>query len=143
MSELNFTKLADAPVLEEVPDGAKVYAEVDGKVYRVAGDNLGGGLAIQRFFWVEPNQYNQAYVYASEEYTDVTYAEFVDALKNGLVQFYANVDGQVYYTWFTFRYVCDDSNRRVWFYTQGDSGEYYCLRFTDSAEEQVPEEEPE
>lgn len=43
MSELNFTKLADAPVLEEVPDGAKVYAEVDGKVYRVAGDNLGGG----------------------------------------------------------------------------------------------------
>lgn len=43
MSELNFTKLADAPILEEVPDGAKVYAEVDGKVYRVAGDNLGGG----------------------------------------------------------------------------------------------------
>lgn len=44
MSEaLNFTKLAEAPVLEEVPDGAKVYAEVDGKVYRVAGDNLGGG----------------------------------------------------------------------------------------------------
>lgn len=45
MSEtLNFTKLADAPVLDEVPDGAKVYAEVDGKVYRVAGDNLGGGV---------------------------------------------------------------------------------------------------
>lgn len=44
MSELNFTKLADAPVLDEVPDGAKVYAEVDGKVYRVAGDNLGGGI---------------------------------------------------------------------------------------------------
>lgn len=44
MSEtLNFTKLADAPVLDEVPDGAKVYAEVEGKVYRVAGDNLGGG----------------------------------------------------------------------------------------------------
>lgn len=43
MSALNFTKLADAPILEEVPDGAKVYAEVDGKVYRVAGDNLGGG----------------------------------------------------------------------------------------------------
>lgn len=43
MAELNFKKLADAPVLEEVPDGAKVYAEVDGKVYRVAGDNLGGG----------------------------------------------------------------------------------------------------
>lgn len=43
MAELNFTKLADAPILEEVPDGAKVYAEVDGKVYRVAGDNLGGG----------------------------------------------------------------------------------------------------
>lgn len=43
MSELNFTKLADAPILEEVPDGAKVYAEVEGKVYRVAGDNLGGG----------------------------------------------------------------------------------------------------
>lgn len=44
MAELNFKKLADAPVLEEVPDGAKVYAEVDGKVYRVAGDNLGGGV---------------------------------------------------------------------------------------------------
>lgn len=43
MAELNFKKLADAPILEEVPDGAKVYAEVDGKVYRVAGDNLGGG----------------------------------------------------------------------------------------------------
>lgn len=43
MAELNFKKLADAPVLEEAPDGAKVYAEVDGKVYRVAGDNLGGG----------------------------------------------------------------------------------------------------
>lgn len=43
MVELNFKKLADAPILEEVPDGAKVYAEVDGKVYRVAGDNLGGG----------------------------------------------------------------------------------------------------
>lgn len=44
MSEtLNFTKLADAPILDEVPDGAKVYAEVEGKVYRVAGDNLGGG----------------------------------------------------------------------------------------------------
>lgn len=43
MAELNFKKLADAPILAEVPDGAKVYAEVDGKVYRVAGDNLGGG----------------------------------------------------------------------------------------------------
>lgn len=43
MAELNFKKLADAPILEEVPDGAKVYAEVEGKVYRVAGDNLGGG----------------------------------------------------------------------------------------------------
>lgn len=43
MAELIFKKLADAPILDEVPDGAKVYAEVDGKVYRVAGDNLGGG----------------------------------------------------------------------------------------------------
>lgn len=44
MADLTFNKLADAPVLDEVPDGAKVYAEVDGKVYRVAGDNLGGGV---------------------------------------------------------------------------------------------------
>lgn len=44
MAELTFNKLADAPVLDKVPDGAKVYAEVDGKVYRVAGDNLGGGV---------------------------------------------------------------------------------------------------
>lgn len=44
MADLTFNRLADAPVLDEVPDGAKVYAEVDGKVYRVAGDNLGGGV---------------------------------------------------------------------------------------------------
>lgn len=44
MADLTFNKLADAPVLDKVPDGAKVYAEVDGKVYRVAGDNLGGGV---------------------------------------------------------------------------------------------------
>lgn len=50
MAELNFTKLADAPILEKVPDGAKVYAEVDGKVYRVAGDNLGGGIKTALFF---------------------------------------------------------------------------------------------
>lgn len=44
MSEtLNFTRLADAPMLETVPDNATAYAEVDGKVYRVPGDSLGSG----------------------------------------------------------------------------------------------------
>lgn len=56
MAELNFTKLADAPILESVPDGAKVYAEVDGKVYRVAGDNLGGGVKTAVFKVVQEDQ---------------------------------------------------------------------------------------
>lgn len=62
MAELNFTKLADAPILEEVPDGAKVYAEVDGKVYRVAGDNLGGGMKTALFF---VHQKSANYYYAT------------------------------------------------------------------------------
>lgn len=38
-----FTKLADVPALEEVPEGANAFIEVDGEVRRVPGDGLGGG----------------------------------------------------------------------------------------------------
>lgn len=62
MAELNFKKLADAPILEEVPDGAKVYAEVDGKVYRVAGDNLGGGGIPTAIIWVDAGSAESASV---------------------------------------------------------------------------------
>lgn len=66
MADLTFNRLADAPVLDEVPDGAKVYAEVDGKVYRVAGDNLGGGVPTAIFEMT----YN-----ASAEYTSLDGAD--------------------------------------------------------------------
>lgn len=86
MSELNFTRLADAPVLEEVPDGAKVYAEVDGKVYRVAGDNLGAGVTD---FWsgdwdAETGGY---YVLPTEDAeVPLSYAEFASAVERGIVR---------------------------------------------------------
>lgn len=38
-----FTKLADVPALEEVPEGANALIEVDGAIRRVPGDGLGGG----------------------------------------------------------------------------------------------------
>lgn len=40
-----FTKLADVPALEEVPEGANALIEVDGAIRRVPGDGLGGGAA--------------------------------------------------------------------------------------------------
>lgn len=69
MSEtLNFTKLADALVLESVPDGAKAYAEVDGKVYRVPGDSLGGGGGIKTAI-VQLNMVSEASASSSPQFT--------------------------------------------------------------------------
>lgn len=69
MSEtLNFTKLADAPMLETVPDGATAYAEVDGKVYRVPGDSLGGGGGIKTAI-VQLNMVQETSSDSSMQYT--------------------------------------------------------------------------
>lgn len=38
-----FTKLADVPALETVPEGANAFIEVSGEIKRVPGDGLGGG----------------------------------------------------------------------------------------------------
>lgn len=38
-----FTKLADVPALEAVPEGANAFIEVEGEIKRVPGDGLGGG----------------------------------------------------------------------------------------------------
>lgn len=52
MSEAyEFTKLGEVEKLEEVPEGANAFIEVDGAVKRVPGDGLGGsGGAITPFF---------------------------------------------------------------------------------------------
>lgn len=39
----DFQKLADVELLEEVPEGASAFVEVDGAVKRVPGSGLGGG----------------------------------------------------------------------------------------------------
>lgn len=39
----DFQKLADVELLEEVPEGATAFVEVDGNVKRVPGSGLGGG----------------------------------------------------------------------------------------------------
>lgn len=87
MSEtLNFTKLADAPVLESVPDGAKAYAEVDGKVYRVPGDSLGGGGGIKTAI-VQLNEVLEAARSSSPQFTgtcqNMTFEEAKAILMDG------------------------------------------------------------
>ena len=87
MAELNFKKLADAPILEEVPDGAKVYAEVDGKVYRVAGDNLGGGIPTAIFHLVTETAEEKATKAGDTTYTatcdNMTFAECLALFQAG------------------------------------------------------------
>lgn len=47
MSEtLNFTKLADAELLDSVPENANAFVEVEGTVKRVPGSGLGGDSGI-------------------------------------------------------------------------------------------------
>ena len=43
MDEVKTNKVENLPVLEEVPEGATLIAEVDGEFYRVKGERSGGG----------------------------------------------------------------------------------------------------
>jgi hypothetical protein len=42
MDEVKMNKVQNLPVLEEVPEGATLIAEVDGEFYRVKGEGVGG-----------------------------------------------------------------------------------------------------
>lgn len=42
MDEFKMNKVQNLPVLEEVPEGATLIAEVDGEFYRVKGEGAGG-----------------------------------------------------------------------------------------------------
>lgn len=43
MSEVNYFKIADLPVIDSVPEGATVLAYNAGQLMRVNGENVGGG----------------------------------------------------------------------------------------------------
>ena len=89
-----FKKLSEVEALTEVPEGAKVLAEVGGVIRRVPGSGLGGSGGIKTAI-IKSSNYDQAIQYMKGELPslpsgDVTYScinmtfkEAYDALANG------------------------------------------------------------
>lgn len=88
-----FTKLADVPALEEVPEGANAFIEVEGEIKRVPGDGLGGGVvdfAPTWYGWLGENRTAPAgYAprFYGDEATPIEYADFKKALDGGVARF--------------------------------------------------------
>lgn len=51
-----FTKLADAPLLDSVPTGANAFVETDGAVCRAPGAGLGGGMKTAVFTMTQDSE---------------------------------------------------------------------------------------
>lgn len=97
MSEVKTTLVTNAveilPVLEEVPEGATLIAEVDGEFYRVKGEGVGGGI---KTAIVKSSLYDAALAFVADpenasppegeqtyECINMTLAEAVEILKSG------------------------------------------------------------
>ena len=102
-----FKKLSEVEALTEVPEGAKVLAEVGGVIRRVPGSGLGGSGGIKTAI-IKSSNYDQLIQYMKGELPsppsgDVTYScinmafkEAYDAMANGETMgahLMANVDG--------------------------------------------------
>lgn len=87
-----FKRLSEVEALTEVPEGAKVLAEANGKIVRVPGSGLGGGTGIKTAI-IKSSDYDQAlsgvqsYIEGKPEITysciNMTFEEAYDALANG------------------------------------------------------------
>lgn len=62
-----FKRLADAELLESVPDGATAFVEVEGVVKRVPGDGLGGGGIPTAIFQLNTDSGDAASTLAAED----------------------------------------------------------------------------
>lgn len=97
MSEVKTTLVTNTvenlPVLEEVPEGATLIAEVDGEFYRVKGEGTGGGI---KTAIVKSSLYDAALAFVADpenatppegeqtyECINMTHAEAVEILKSG------------------------------------------------------------
>ena len=100
-----FKKLSEVEALTEVPEGAKVLAEVGGVIRRVPGSGLGGGI---KMAIIKSSNYNQRIQYMKRvpsspppgdvtyECINMTFEEAYNALANGepmTAHLMANVDG--------------------------------------------------
>lgn len=89
-----FKKLSEVAAMNDVPEGAKVLAEVNGQIVRVPGSGLGGDTGIKTAI-IKSSNYDQLIKYMKGELPsnpsgDVTYEcinmafeEAYDALANG------------------------------------------------------------
>lgn len=102
-----FKKLSEVEALTEVPEGAKVLAEVGGVIRRVPGSGLGGSGGIKTAI-IKSSNYDQLIQYMKGELPsppsgavtysciNMTFEEAYDALANGEPMnalMMANVDG--------------------------------------------------
>lgn len=89
-----FKKLSEVEALTEVPDGAKVLAEVGGVIRRVPGSGLGGDTGIKTVI-IKSSDYDQSIQYMKGELPsrpsgavtysciNMTFEEAYNALANG------------------------------------------------------------
>ena len=103
MDEVKTNKVENLPVLEEVPEGATLIAEVDGEFYRVKGEGVGGGI---KTAIVKSSLYDAALAFVADpesatppegeqtfECINMTHVEAVEILKSG-----KSLDVQFLYT---------------------------------------------
>lgn len=77
-----FKKLSEVEALTEVPDGAKVLAEANGKIVRVPGSGLGGSTGGAGLFRIN------ATIEENDSITsDKTYEEIRDAINSGYLPY--------------------------------------------------------
>ena len=93
MDEVKTNKVKNLPVLDKVPEGATLIAEVDGEFYRVKGEGVGGGI---KTAIVTSSLYDAALAFVADpesatspegeqtfECINMTHAEAVEILKSG------------------------------------------------------------
>lgn len=91
-----FTKLADVPALEEVPEGANAFIEVEGEIKRVPGDGLGGGGgggvggATTFYYRYQGSSYVEIFA-GQEDATMTDFDTFIGALAKGIVQLFPHI----------------------------------------------------
>lgn len=84
-----FTKLADVPALEDVPEGANAFIEVDGEVRRVPGDGLGGGGGGMTTFYYKMDEITGLSIYAGiDDETRMSIDPFLAAAQQGPLNLY-------------------------------------------------------
>lgn len=90
---MDFTKISNVPLLEEIPENTNAVVEVDGAFKRIPGKYLSGVTLTEFYISQEgvPEGQNGFYVFADETASEpITYAEFKAAYTTGIVRLRAD-----------------------------------------------------